>query len=90
MGDDGLRVTVDDEGTGFGNDDLERLFEPFVRGTSGAAVAAGTGLGLAITRGLLAAEGGRVWAENGPSGGGRITIHVPCARRPVSAEESWS
>ena len=90
VGDDGLRITVDDEGTGFGNDDRNRLFEPFVRGTSGAAVAAGTGLGLAITRGLLAAEGGRVWAENGPSGGGRITIHVPCARRTVTAEESWS
>jgi two-component system, OmpR family, sensor histidine kinase KdpD len=89
-GDDGLRITVDDEGSGFDRDNLDRLFEPFVRGTSGSAVPTGTGLGLAITRGLLAAEGGRVWAENGPAGGGRIAIHVPCARRPTSTEDSWS
>ena len=34
-------------------------------------------MGLAITRGLLAAEGGRVWAENHPDGGAVFTIAVP-------------
>ena len=33
--------------------------------------------GLSITRGLLAAAGGRVWAENVPGAGARFTIVVP-------------
>jgi two-component system sensor histidine kinase KdpD len=38
-------------------------------------------MGLAITRGLLAAEGGRVWAENRPEGGAQFSIAVPGAIR---------
>ena len=34
-------------------------------------------MGLSITRGLLAAAGGRVWAENVPDGGARFTMVVP-------------
>ena len=43
--------------------DLDHVFEPFYRSAK-VRHATGTGLGLAITRGLLAAEGGRVWCEN--------------------------
>jgi signal transduction histidine kinase len=39
-----------------------------------------------IVRGLLAAEHGRVWAENGDDGGARFTISVPVTvREPQSA-----
>ncbi len=82
----GLRVSVADEGPGLADEDLERLFEPFVRGKAGREAEAGTGLGLAITRGLLAAEGGRVWAERGATGA-RFCLVVPGATRPVEAEE---
>ena len=41
----------------------------------------GTGMGLWIARGLLAVEGGRVWAENSPDGGAHFTIVVPGCRR---------
>jgi signal transduction histidine kinase len=43
-------------------------------------------MGLAITRGLLAVERGRVWAENAPHGGARFVITVPADARPVEAE----
>ena len=36
-------------------------------------------MGLSITRGLLAAAGGRVWAENVPGAGARFSIVVPGA-----------
>ncbi len=88
---EGLRVTVTDEGPGLREPDLERLFEPFVRGRALGGAARGTGLGLAITRGLLAAEGGRVWAERPePGRGARFTIAVPAACRPVAPEVTWS
>jgi two-component system sensor histidine kinase KdpD len=87
---DGLTITVDDEGPGFPNEDLDRLFQPFVRGRAASGAPMGTGLGLAITRGLLAAEGGRIWAENGHPTGGRFTIVVRAPRRPVAPQETWA
>ena len=48
--------------------------------------ATGTGLGLAITRGLLAAEGGRIWCENVPDGGAQFTIMVPSPVRVLDAQ----
>jgi two-component system sensor histidine kinase KdpD len=77
----GLRVSVTDQGPGLQDQDLERLFEPFVRGRAARHGSAGTGLGLTITRGLLAAEGGRVWAEQVPGSGARFTLEVPAPRR---------
>ncbi|MCU0256275.1 MAG: ATP-binding protein, partial [Vicinamibacterales bacterium] len=85
---DGLRLTVTDSGPGLGSEELDRLFEPFVRGRAAGAGTAGTGLGLAITRGLLAAQGGRVWAENADGGGARFTIAVPAPQRPFTFEEA--
>jgi K+-sensing histidine kinase KdpD len=47
-------------------------------------------MGLAITRGLLAAEGGRVWAENHAEGGAIFTIAVPAESRTAAALEEES
>jgi two-component system, OmpR family, sensor histidine kinase KdpD len=82
---DGAHFVVRDHGPGLDGSDLEHLFEPFYRGPK-ARHATGTGLGLAITRGLLAAEGGRVWCENAPDGGAQFTIMVPSAVRVLDAE----
>jgi two-component system sensor histidine kinase KdpD len=80
----GLRVTVLDQGPGLDPAELEHLFERFYRGRSARRAAFGTGMGLAITRGLLAAGGGRVWAENAPGGGARFSMTVPGAIRAVT------
>ena len=82
--DEGLRVSVDDEGPGLDPLEVERLFEPFFRG-SGTRTG-GTGLGLSITRGLLAAQGGRVWAENLSPRGARFTLEVPARTRAALHE----
>jgi len=86
--DDGLRFSVSDEGPGLQDEELERLFEPFVRGRAARTGTSGTGLGLAITRGLLAAEGGRVWAERLPGSGARFTIDMPAPRRAAATQEA--
>jgi len=69
-----VTLTVRDYGPGIAAADLPRLFERFYRGRSAASRAEGTGMGLAIARGLLAAERGRVWAENAVGGGALFTI----------------
>lgn len=75
-----LRISVRDRGAGIAAEDRERLFDRFYRGAA-AGRRFGTGMGLAIARGLLAAEHGRVWAENHPDGGAVFTIAVPAETR---------
>ena len=76
-----LRIT--DNGPGIAVQDLQRVFEKFVRASANKAPGAdkgeGTGLGLAITRGIVAAHGGSVAAESpvGQGGGTRITLTFP-------------
>jgi two-component system sensor histidine kinase KdpD len=80
---DGLRLSVTDSGPGLDVNELDHLFERFYRGRDARRHSGGTGMGLAITRGLLAAEGGRVWGENVPGAGARFSILVPAPSRPA-------
>ena len=57
-------VTVADSGPGLADDIAERLFEPF-RSTKET----GMGLGLSISATIVAAHGGRIWAEPSKLGG---------------------
>ena len=50
-------------------------------GDGAERLAAGAGLGLAIARGLIEAQGGRIWAENRPEGGARFAFTLPLAER---------
>jgi two-component system sensor histidine kinase KdpD len=84
---DGLHVAVTDHGPGLDPGELDHLFERFYRGRTARQASFGTGMGLSITRGLLAAAGGRVWAENVPDAGARFTIAVPGASRPVTVTQ---
>jgi two-component system sensor histidine kinase KdpD len=80
---EGVRLSVSDAGPGLPQEDIDRLFEPFFRGTT-PQTTPGTGMGLAIARGLLAAEHGQIWAENREEGGARFWIAVPAESRPVA------
>lgn len=69
-----VRVAVGDEGPGFPEDLIDRVFEPFV-----TTKARGTGLGLSICERIIAAHGGDIRAENRQAGGALVTVSLPMA-----------
>ena len=73
-----VRVSVEDSGEGIAPEVMRRVFDRFWRGDP-ARSAGGSGLGLAIARGLVEAQGGRIWAVNRPSGGARVSFTLPAA-----------
>jgi len=78
---DELRIAVRDRGMGIKAHEQQRIFERSYRGDDAALHRFGTGLGLTIAHGLVAAEGGRIWAANHPQGGAIVTIAVPTESR---------
>jgi two-component system sensor histidine kinase KdpD len=82
---EGLTVQVRDHGPGIANTDLPHLFDRFYRGTAARQRTSGTGMGLSIARGVLAAEQGRIWAENCPDGGARFTMSIPAQSKTATA-----
>ena len=79
-----LRIAVRDRGNGIKAHEQHRLFERSYRGAEAQLQRFGTGLGLTIAQGLVAAEGGRIWAANHPHGGAIVTIAVPTETRAAA------
>jgi signal transduction histidine kinase len=71
-----VRVAVEDSGDGLDAEARARMFERFWRGDPSRS-SRGTGLGLAIARGLVEAQGGRIWAEDREGGGARVCFTLP-------------
>jgi signal transduction histidine kinase len=76
---DAVELSVTDEGIGFSEDELPRLFSRY--GRAGGAVASGVeghGLGLYLSKGIVDAHGGRIWAESpGASLGTTVFVVLP-------------
>jgi signal transduction histidine kinase len=70
------RLVIEDHGPGIDSDQLERIFDKFVRGRAGAVT--GTGLGLYISRRIVDAHEGRIWAESSPGESTRFIVELPC------------
>ena len=84
--DDTLRFEVHDTGVGVSDEDLGRLFQPFIQG--GASTSrryGGTGLGLAISKQLSELMGGAVGARSVPDKGSTFwfTVRAPAKLDPV-------
>jgi signal transduction histidine kinase len=74
----GLRVDVDDDGPGIAAAERQRVFDRFHR-SDGARdrASGGSGLGLGIARAILTSHEGRIWVEDSPLGGARLSFELP-------------
>jgi two-component system, OmpR family, sensor kinase len=77
----GLHIMVADNGPGIPEQEQERIFEPFFRGTQNNS-AGGYGLGLAIARHAITMHGGSIGIANRPRGGLQVDIRLPAGQRP--------
>ena len=74
-----VTLRVRDNGSGLPAANLEKIFDKCYRGPEARGVD-GYGLGLYICRQVVAAHGGRIWAENHPRAGAVFSFTLPLAR----------
>ncbi len=73
--DDGILVSVADNGVGIPKEFHQRVFERFFRAQQpGVEHVSGSGLGLSLVRAIVTAHEGRVWLESEPGQG--TTVYV--------------
>ncbi len=80
------RVAVRDSGLGFGEEQMQRLFEAFY-----TTKIAGLGIGLSLSRSIVEAHGGRIWASNNEPLGASVQFTLPAsseaAHRDVNSDD---
>jgi PAS domain S-box-containing protein len=74
--DEGCEITVEDNGRGIAPENLERIFDVFVRLEPRRDVP-GTGIGLALCRRIAERHGGRIWADSAPGRGSVFHLVLP-------------
>jgi signal transduction histidine kinase len=78
---DRARIVIADTGKGMPPEQVEQLFEPFAKSTTG-----GTGLGLSIVYQIIRDHNGTINVRSAEEEGTTITIEL--GREPVSAHPS--
>ncbi len=79
-------ITVTDNGIGFEDRYVERIFQPFER-LDNAAEYEGTGIGLATCKKIVMRHGGEITAKSSPGQGATFIIRLPLSQRIVSRDE---
>ena len=74
---DGVRVSVVDQGPGMTEEEVGRLFQRFTRIARTGGAKPGSGLGLYLSKGLVEKHGGRIWVETKPGAGSTFSFWLP-------------
>jgi signal transduction histidine kinase len=75
-GEQQIRLTVSDTGTGMADEVLRHIYEPFY---TTKEIGKGTGLGLSTVYGIVKEHGGRVTCSSTPGRGTIFQVLLPCA-----------
>jgi two-component system sensor histidine kinase BaeS len=73
---DQLEISIADSGPGVGRDEMEKIFEPGVRGAASLGTP-GSGLGLAIAKEFVEAQGGTIVVSPTDASGARFVVRLP-------------
>jgi signal transduction histidine kinase len=68
---------VEDNGIGFEEEYLDRIFAPFQRLHGRSSQYQGTGMGLAICKKIVERHGGKITAKSKPEHGATFVISLP-------------
>ena len=81
-----VSITIDDDGPGIADDQIERMFEPFTRLEASRNMATGgTGLGLTLARAVAHQHGGTLTIQNRRGAGGAVEGLRAVLTLPVAA-----
>lgn len=73
-----LEVSISDRGIGIHGQDLDRIFDPYVRGSDPrVGTKKGAGLGLTMTQEIMKAHGGKVLVQSRLGKGSTFTLRFP-------------
>lgn len=76
-----ISIGVTDEGPGIPEEDLERIFSEYVKGSAGRTTR-GMGIGLTLSRRLAEYMGGVLTVVSDPGQGSTFTLWIPHGREP--------
>ncbi|SNR69642.1 Signal transduction histidine kinase [Methylobacillus rhizosphaerae] len=71
-----LNISIDDTGPGIAPEEIEKVFEPFARGSAATSNIGGTGLGLTISKMLTDLMGGQLTARSILGQGSQFSIRL--------------
>ncbi len=84
-----VQVNISDQGPGIPSADHKRVFKAFQRGVSVEnSISKGAGLGLAICKGLVEAQGGRIWIKKKSTPGAILSFTIPLVPRNIPANSA--
>ena len=78
-----MSLTVQDAGTGFDLQTMDRLFEGFYTTKND-----GMGIGLSVSRSIIESHHGRLWAALNKGPGAAFSFSIPCVTAGATGVES--
>jgi PAS domain S-box-containing protein len=83
---DGVLVTVEDNGKGVPEEIRGEIFEPFRQGPTASPHSPGTGIGLSLVARFAELHGGRAWVQDRAGGGASFRVFLPAGPLPAAAK----
>ncbi|MFC1943622.1 ATP-binding protein [Chloroflexota bacterium] len=74
-----VEVSVSDQGVGIPQEDLDKIFDKFYRGSQNRQKPGGTGLGLSVCQSIILGHGGQIWVDSEIGHGSTSYFRLPVA-----------